>query len=235
MTGNRPSRGKASAATAAAALDDPLEVKERARKAVRSLCKEYPEAVCALVHRTPFELLVATILSAQCTDARVNIVTKDLFKKYAGPEAFAAAPLPTIEKAIQSTGFFRNKAKSIKACSTALVEQYGGKVPQDLDSLVELPGVGRKTANVVLGVAFGKAAGVVVDTHVGRVSRRLGLTSNDDPVKVETDLMQLLPKKEWIDFSHRMIYHGRQVCIARRPRCEVCVMRSFCPRIGVEP
>jgi endonuclease-3 len=213
---------------------DRTEAKQRAMKVARALRKEYPKAVCALVHRTPFELLVATILSAQCTDERVNIVTKELFKKYVGPEAFAAAPLPAIEKAIQSTGFFRNKAKSIKACSTALVEQYGGKVPQDLESLVGLAGVGRKTANVVLGVAFGKATGVVVDTHVGRLSRRLGLTAHDDPVKVEADLMELLPRKEWIDFSHRMIYHGRQVCVARRPRCESCVMLSFCPRIGVE-
>jgi len=234
MTSRRSARSKTAASTAAAALADPAEVKQRAGKVVRALRKEYPDAVCALVHRSPFELLIATILSAQCTDERVNIVTKDLFKKYPGPEAFAAAPLPAIEKAIQSTGFFRNKAKSIKACSTALVEQYGGNVPQDLESLVNLAGVGRKTANVVLGVAFGKATGLVVDTHVGRVSRRLGLTASDDPVKVEADLMSLLPKKEWIDFSHRMIYHGRRVCIARRPRCEVCVMRSFCPRIGVD-
>jgi len=234
MTSRRSARSKTAASTAAAALADPAEVKQRAGKVVRALRKEYPDAVCALVHRSPFELLVATILSAQCTDERVNIVTKDLFKKYPGPEAFAAAPLPAIEKAIQSTGFFRNKAKSIKACSTAIVEQYDGHVPQDLESLVKLPGVGRKTANVVLGVAFGKATGLVVDTHVGRVSRRLGLTASDDPVKVEAELMQLLPKKEWIDYSHRMIYHGRRVCVARRPRCEVCVMRSFCPRIGVD-
>lgn len=220
-------------ATAGRAPQGPAELKKQAGRVVRSLRKEYPEAVCALVHRNPFELLVATILSAQCTDVRVNIVTKDLFKKYPNPAAFAAAPLPAIEKAIKSTGFFRSKAKSIKACSTALVEEYGGKVPQDLDALVGLAGVGRKTANVVLGVAFGKTTGVVVDTHVGRLSRRLGLTTNDDAVKVESDLMKLLPKKEWIDFSHRMIYHGRQVCLARRPRCEACVMLSFCPRIGV--
>jgi endonuclease-3 len=212
----------------------PGELKKQASRVVRALRKEYPEAVCALVHRNPFELLVATILSAQCTDERVNIVTKDLFKKYSGPAAFAQAPLGDIAKAIKSTGFFRSKAKSIKACSTALVEQYGGKVPQDLDSLVALAGVGRKTANVVLGVAFGKAVGVVVDTHVGRLSRRLGLTAQVDAVKVEAELMAILPKKEWIDFSHRMIYHGRQVCIARRPRCEACVMASFCPKIGVE-
>jgi endonuclease-3 len=215
-------------------LGDSKDIKQRAGKVVRQLGKEYPEAVCALVHRSPFELLVATILSAQCTDERVNLVTPALFKKYPDAAAFAAAPISSIEKAIQSTGFFRNKAKSIKACSIALVERHGGEVPSDLESLVELAGVGRKTANVVLGVAFGKAAGVVVDTHVGRLSRRLGLTSNDDPVKVEADLIELLPKKEWIDFSHRMIYHGRRVCVARRPRCEACVMLSFCPRIGLD-
>jgi endonuclease-3 len=234
MTGKKPSRGPSKAAAAVKAAMDPAEVQARAKKVVAALRKEYPDAVCALVHRSPFELLVATILSAQCTDERVNMVTPALFKKYSGPAAFAAAPLPAIEKAIQSTGFFRNKAKSIKACSQALIEHHGGEVPEDLESLVELAGVGRKTANVVLGVAYGKATGVVVDTHVGRLSRRLGLTENTDPVKVEADLMQLLPKKEWIDFSHRMIYHGRQVCIARRPRCEACVMQSFCPKIGVD-
>jgi endonuclease III len=234
MTGKKPLRGPAKAAAVIKATMDPVEVQARGKKVVAALRKEYPDAVCALVHRSPFELLVATILSAQCTDERVNMVTPALFKKYPDPAAFAAAPLPAIEKAIQSTGFFRNKAKSIKACSQALVKNHGGEVPQRLESLVELAGVGRKTANVVLGVAYGKATGVVVDTHVGRLSRRLGLTENDDPVKVEADLMELLPKKEWIDFSHRMIYHGRQVCVARRPRCEACVMQSFCPKIGVD-
>jgi endonuclease-3 len=234
MTGKKPSRSKTAAPTAAAAASDLVALKDRARKVTRNLRQEYPEAACALVHRSPFELLVATILSAQCTDERVNIVTKDLFKKYPDPQAFAAAPLADIEQAIKSTGFFRNKAKNIKACATALVDQYGGALPQYLESLTSLAGVGRKTANVVLGVAFGKATGIVVDTHVGRVSRRLGLTAHDDPVKVEADLMQLLPKKEWIDFSHRMIYHGRRVCVARRPRCASCVMLSFCPQVGVD-
>ncbi|MCG8449258.1 MAG: endonuclease III [Pirellulales bacterium] len=195
---------------------------------------DYPEAPCALVHRTPFQLLVATILSAQCTDERVNLVTKDLFRKYKSPQDFALAPLRQIEKAIQSTGFFRNKAKNIKACSTELVENYKGKVPQELDALVSLAGVGRKTANVVLGTAFGLATGVVVDTHVGRLSRRLGLTQQKNAEKVEQDLMQLLPKKEWIEFSHRMIYHGRAVCSARRPLCDACSMKRFCPRIGLD-
>ncbi|MCC6494079.1 MAG: endonuclease III [Pirellulales bacterium] len=234
MAGNRSSTATEGLPPAPAPPVEAAARKRQAGQIVRYLAKEYPEAACALVHRNPFELLVATILSAQCTDERVNLVTKDLFKKYPDAEAFAAAPLAAIEKAIKSTGFFRNKAKSIKACSTALVEQYGGDVPQELASLVRLAGVGRKTANVVLGVAFGQATGVVVDTHVGRLSRRLGLTAETDAVKVEAELMHLLPKKEWIDFSHRMIYHGRQVCLARRPRCESCVMLSICPRVGVE-
>jgi endonuclease-3 len=236
MTGRKPARSKATAAPPKdkpQPLGSPVDVKRRAGQVVRALKKEYPEVHCALVHNSPFELLVATILSAQCTDVRVNIVTPALFKKYPDPVAFAAAPLPAIEKAIQSTGFFRSKAKSIKAASTAIVDEHGGEVPDTLEELVNLAGVGRKTANVVLGVAFGKATGVVVDTHVGRLSRRLGLTANDDPVKVEADLMAIIPKKEWIDFSHRLIAHGRQVCIARKPKCEVCVMNDFCPRIGV--
>lgn len=207
--------------------------KRHAAKVLRRLKADYPEAPCALNHKTPFQLLIATILSAQCTDERVNIVTKDLFRKYKQPADFAAAPLGDIEKAVQSTGFFRNKAKNIKACSTALLEQHGGKLPQDLDSLVRLAGVGRKTANVVLGTAFGLATGVVVDTHVGRLSRRLGLTSERDAVKVERDLIRLLPKKEWIQFSHRMIHHGRAICSARRALCEDCSMKRFCPKVGV--
>ena len=207
--------------------------KRHAAKVVRRLKADYPEAPCALNHKTPFQLLIATILSAQCTDERVNLVTKDLFRKYKKPADFVAAPLKDIEKAVQSTGFFRNKAKNIKACSAELLELHGGQVPQDLDSLVALAGVGRKTANVVLGTAFGLATGVVVDTHVGRLSRRLGLTTAKDAVKVERELMDLLPKKEWIEFSHRMIYHGRAVCSARKPLCDECSMKRFCPRIGV--
>ena len=208
--------------------------KLHAAKILRRLKADYPEAPCALNHRSPFQLLIATILSAQCTDVRVNLVTKDLFRKYKNPADFAAAPLKEIEKGVQSTGFFRNKAKNIKACSTAILEEHGGKVPQDLESLVSLAGVGRKTANVVLGTAFGLATGVVVDTHVGRLSRRLGLTLAKDAVKVERELMPLLPKREWIQFSHRMIHHGRAICSARKPSCEECSMRRFCPRIGVE-
>jgi endonuclease-3 len=239
MTGKRGSKGRAPAASVAApaatSRTERTALKQRAAKIVRVLAKEYPDAACALLHHSPFELLVATILSAQCTDQRVNMVTPALFKKYPGPEAFARAPIAAIEKAIQSTGFFRNKAKSIKACSTTLVEEHGGDVPRDLEALVALPGVGRKTANVVLGVAYGIPSGVVVDTHVGRISRRLGLTRHDDAVKVESDLMELLPQKAWIDFSHRMIQHGRKICIARRPKCDVCALASLCPRIGVTP
>ena len=210
------------------------EAKRHAAKVVRRLKADYPIAECALVHDTPLQLLVATILSAQCTDARVNIVTKDLFKKYPTAADLARVPLPELERAVQSTGFFRNKAKNIKACCQMLVEKYDGEVPQDLDALVELPGVGRKTANVVLGTAFGMPTGVVVDTHVGRLSQRLGLTRHKDPVKIERDLIELLPKREWIAFSHRMIYHGRQICVARRPKCEQCSMNKFCPQIGVK-
>jgi endonuclease-3 len=215
------------------AAESPAVLKARTAQIVKELAKEYPDAQCALHHKDAFQLLVATILSAQCTDERVNLVTPELFKKYSTPAAFVAAPIEAIEKAIQSTGFFRNKAKSIKAASQSLVEKHGGKVPQELDAMVELAGVGRKTANVVLGVAYGKATGVVVDTHVGRLSRRLGLTKNDDPVKVEADLMAILPQSEWIDFSHRLIHHGRRICQARKPKCDACVLDDLCPKIGV--
>jgi endonuclease-3 len=178
-------------------------------------------------------LLVATILSAQCTDERVNQVTTELFREYPGPAQIARVSLPVLEKRIQSTGFFRNKAKNIKACCTQLVELYDGKVPRELAQLVRLPGVGRKTANVVLGTAYGLPTGVVVDTHVARVSRRLGLTKATDPVKIEQDLMALLPRREWIMFSHRLIHHGRRICQARKPKCEDCCLAKWCPRIGV--
>ena len=210
------------------------ELKKHAAKIVAQLKKDFPDADCALVHQTPFQLLIATILSAQCTDERVNIVCKDLFKKYKQPADFAAAPLGDIEQAVKSTGFFRNKAKNIKACSAELVDTYKGKVPKDLDALVGLAGVGRKTANVVLGTAYGIPTGVVVDTHVGRLSWRMGLTTQTDAVKVEQDLMQLVPQDEWIGFSHRMILHGRQVCQARKPDCPNCSLQRICPKIGVK-
>lgn len=209
------------------------ERKKQAKKVLRRLAADYADAECALVHRSPYELLIATILSAQCTDERVNIVTKDLFAKLPTAADIAAAPIGKLEKLIQSTGFFRNKAKNIKACSQALVDDHDGQVPQDLDILVKLPGVGRKTANVVLGTAYGIPTGVVVDTHVGRLSRRLGLTDQTDAVKVERDLMQVLPKPQWINFSHRMIHHGRAVCNARKAKCNECSMKKFCPQIGV--
>lgn len=200
---------------------------------LKRLKADYPKVRCALNYENPFQLLIATILSAQCTDVRVNLVTQDLFSKYRTPLKLAQAPLKDIEKCIHSTGFFRNKAKNLKACSVALLEQHEGKVPRQLEDLVALPGVGRKTANVVLGTAYGLATGVVVDTHVGRLSRRLGLTHELNPVKIERDLMELLPKKEWIAFSHRIIYHGRAVCKARKPLCDNCSMQKFCPRLGI--
>ncbi|MEQ8846264.1 endonuclease III [Botrimarina sp.] len=212
--------------------DDPSR-KAQARRVLRRLKADYPDAVCALRFDTPVQLLVATILSAQCTDERVNQVTEKLFAACPTAEDLAALPLPELEAYIKPTGFFRNKAKNIHACCTELVERHGGEVPRTLEELTPLAGVGRKTANVVLGTAYGIASGVVVDTHVGRLSRRTGLTTETDPVKVERDLMGLLPKSRWVDFSHQMIYHGRRVCDARRPKCEACSMRRFCPRVGV--
>jgi len=207
--------------------------KERTEQIVKLLKRAHPDAHCALNHANAFELLVATILSAQCTDTRVNIVTKDLFRKYKSAAEFAAAPLRDLERAIQSTGFFRMKAKSIKSACADIVEKHGGEVPRDLESLVALRGVGRKTANVVLGTAYGIPSGLVVDTHVTRLGRRLGLTRHTDAVKIERDLMAQIPKREWIDFSHRLIAHGRQICLARKPRCEICPLADVCPKIGV--
>ena len=211
------------------------DLKRQASRVLRRLRADYPDAACALHFESPLQLLIATILSAQCTDQRVNMVTPGLFKKYPTAAHLARVRLPTLEKAVQSTGFFRNKAKNIKACCQMLVERYDGEVPKDLEALVELPGVGRKTANVVLGTAFGLASGVVVDTHVGRISKRLGLTLADskDAIRIERDLMTILPKRQWVDYSHRMIHHGRAVCVARKPKCEACSMFIFCPKEGV--
>ncbi len=211
------------------------DAKRYAAQVVRRLRKAYGDAECALTFRNPLELLIATILSAQCTDQRVNLVTPALFGKYPTAADYAAAPLAELERAIQSTGFFRNKARNIQACCRQLVDRFGGQVPQDLESLVELPGVGRKTANVVLGTAFGLASGVVVDTHVGRLSHRLGLTTHTNAEKIERDLIELLPPREWIGFSHRMIHHGRRICVARRPKCDECPLDDICPRNGVAP
>ena len=188
----------------------------------------YPEVETQLFHENPFQLLVATILSAQCTDKQVNQVTPLLFDRFKTPADFAAAPLKSIEKLIRPTGFFHNKAKNIKNCAKSLVKEHGGLVPQSLDELVKLPGVGRKTANVVLGAAFG-IPGVVVDTHVGRISNRLGLSQNKNPVKIEFDLMDIIPRREWNDFCLRLIFFGRSTCSARKPKCPLCPLKKLCP------
>lgn len=192
------------------------------------LAKTYPGVVCALTHRNAWELTVATILSAQCTDVRVNLVTPALFKTFPTPKAMAAASLPEIEELIRTTGFFRNKAKSIKAAAQLVVNEFGGKIPQTMEEILRLPGVARKTANVVLGSWYGIALGVVVDTHVMRLSRRLELTKETSPEKIERDLMKLLPQDRWINFSHELIHHGRQVCVARKPRCVDCTLEKLC-------
>ena len=196
---------------------------------IERLYARFPEAKCALDHRDPLQLLVATILSAQCTDGRVNIVTKTLFKRYRSAKDYAAANPATFEKEIQSTGFFRNKTRSILGMANALLGRHGGKVPATMDELTELPGVGRKTANVILGTAFGKNEGVVVDTHVGRIAKRLRLTRHTDPVKIERDLMKVVPRAEWTQFAHTLIHHGRAICAARQPKCEICPIADLCP------
>ena len=207
---------------------------DRAMKIIAALRRTYPTAHCELNFSSPLQLLIATILSAQCTDRRVNIVTKELFKKYRSARDFADAPLKEIEAAVKTTGFFRNKAKNIKACCAALVEKFGGEVPRRMDELHALAGVGRKTANVVLGNAFGINVGVVVDTHVTRLSNRLGLAKGTDAVKLEQDLMQLVPQNDWTLFSHWLIWHGRRRCVARRPDCAHCEIKSLCPQIGLK-
>lgn len=213
--------------------------KARTRKIIARLKKAYPGAKCSLNHSNPLELLIATILSAQCTDERVNIVTADLFRKYRSCADYLMVPTSELQSDIRTTGFFRNKTKSIQGTCKALNEKYSGRVPETMEALLELPGVARKTANVVLGNAFGIASGVVVDTHVSRLSQRLGLTANKPPEKIERDLVELVPKKDWIDFSHMLIYHGRRVCKARKPLCEKCVVEKYCPssrlKTGAEP
>lgn len=209
------------------------DAKARAAEVAAALAQSYPDADCALTPRDPFQLLAATILSAQCTDERVNAVTPVLFRRAATPAAMAATPVEEIEDIIRSTGFFRNKAKHLKAMAEAIEREHGGVVPRDLEALTKLPGVGRKTANVVLGVAFGTAVGVVVDTHVKRLCGRLGLTESRDPVKIERDLMAALPPSEWVAISHRLIAHGRAACRARKPDCPRCPLAALCPRRGV--
>ncbi len=217
----------------ASANDIPTEPStRRARATVRELARLYPEARCSLDFASPVQLLVATILSAQCTDTRVNKVTPALFARFADAHAFAAAEQGELEDLIRTTGYFRNKAKNIIRCCRQIVEHHAGEVPRSLDALVALAGIGRKTANVVLGHAFG-LAGIPVDTHVGRLTRRLGLTTHTNPVKIERDLNALIPKKDWSLFGLRLIYHGRKVCLARKPRCEKCSLAGMCPKVGV--
>lgn len=211
----------------------PAATRQRAEALYRAMRQLYPQARCALHHTNPFQLLVATILSAQCTDVRVNMVTPRLFARYPTPQAMAAASLQELQQQIRSTGFFRNKAQSLKQSSEMLVRDFGGRVPDSMEELLKLPGVARKTANVVLGNAFGKNEGVVVDTHVARVSARLGLTRHADPVKIERDLMALFPQRQWTMLAHLLIGHGRAICVARKPRCEVCPVLKLCPRVGV--
>jgi len=206
----------------------------RTKKIIAGVQKTYPDAHCELNFANPLQLLIATILSAQCTDKRVNIVTAGLFKKYRSAKDFADADLAELEEAIKTTGFFRNKAKNIQACCRALVEKHAGEVPRTMDELFALDGVGRKTANVVLGNAFGINVGVVVDTHVTRLANRLGLTKQTDAVKIEQELMALVPREDWTLFSHWLIWHGRRRCYARKPDCDHCEIKKYCPQIGVE-
>lgn len=201
---------------------------ERVAAILRALDEAYPNAECALHHRSPWELLVATILSAQCTDVRVNMVTPELFRRFPTPEAMAAATLDQIQEKIKATGFFRNKAKSIQGAARTMIADFGGKVPETLAELITVPGAARKTANVVLGVSFGKAEGIVVDTHVFRISRRLGLAKGNTPQKVEQELMQVIPCDRWIAFSHQIIHHGRRACVARNPKCSACNLEPLC-------
>jgi len=213
--------------------------KQRTRRIIRLLKQAYPDAKCTLNHSNAFELLIATILSAQCTDDRVNIVTADLFRKYRKAQDYLTVSPTELQKDIRTTGFFRNKAKSIQGTARVLAEQYSGRVPKTIEELLELPGVARKTANVVLGNAFGVTSGIVVDTHVTRLSRRLGLTKHKQAEKIERDLIELVPRKDWVIFSHLLIAHGRKVCKARNPLCSECVIEKLCPssflKTGVVP
>ncbi len=209
--------------------------KKHARKVITRLRKRYPVAECALLHETPFQLLAATILSAQCTDERVNSVTPKLFQKFPDAESLAKATQSQVEKIVKSLGFFRAKAKNLRGMAQRLVEEYDSELPRTVEELIKLPGVGRKTANVLLGTAYGIPSGVVVDTHVRRISNLLGLTESQNPEIIERELCEVLPKKEWINYSHRLIHHGRQICIARRPQCTDCPLLKICPRVGLEP
>ncbi|HEY4980197.1 MAG TPA: endonuclease III, partial [Candidatus Acidoferrum sp.] len=215
---------RSAAKTGKAAITDP----KRVLAILAGLDAAYPEATCELTHQNAFQLLISTILSAQCTDVRVNQVTQELFKKYKTPEDFAYATPSELEQVIRPTGFFRNKTKSIMGASKVLLEKFNGQVPRTMDELLTIPGVARKTGNVVLGTAYGIASGVVVDTHVMRLSQRLDLSRNDDPKKIEQDLVAILPQDKWIQFSHQLIWHGRRVCAARKPKCEICNLEKLC-------
>ncbi len=207
--------------------------KKRTGEIIERLIKEYPDAHCALVHANAFELLIATILSAQCTDERVNVVTANLFRKYRNPQDYLEVSPEELERDIHSTGFFRNKAKNIRGACEKITKDFGGEIPRSMEELLTLNGVARKTANVVLGNAFGIASGVVVDTHVSRLSNRLGLTEQTVPEKIEKDLQQIVPEKDWIMFPHWLISHGRKICQARKPKCPECVLNDICPKVGV--
>jgi endonuclease-3 len=202
--------------------------KKRVRAVLRILRREFPDSKCSLKHKNGFQLLIATILSAQCTDARVNLVTPDLFKQFPTARDFAEAPLPEIEEAIRSTGFYKNKSKAIQGACRAIIEEHRGKMPKSMDKMVKLPGVGRKTANVVLGNVYGKPDGVVVDTHVSRITRKLGLTDQKDANKIERQLNEIVPKRDWVDFAHLFIDHGRKTCKARAPQCDECPIYKHC-------
>lgn len=212
----------------AEALAPLADRRRKARAVIKALRAEFPDTRCSLEHADGWQLLVATILSAQCTDARVNLVTPGLFELFPTPADFAAAPIEEIEDAVRSTGFYRNKAKSLQGAARALIERYEGRLPEDIDELVTVPGCGRKTANVVLGEVYGKPAGVVVDTHVGRISRKLGLTDQDDPVKAERQLNECVPQPDWRDYGHLIIDHGRRTCTARAPKCDNCNLFRWC-------
>jgi endonuclease-3 len=228
-------KAKAAAPAAAKRSGVPADIHTQVKQILRGLAKTYPDATCALKHENAYQLLVATILSAQCTDERVNMVTPSLFAKYPDVRALAKADQSELEAMIRSTGFFRAKATSLRGMARGVVENFGGEIPRNLEDLITLPGVGRKTANVVLGTVWGIAVGVVVDTHVKRISNLLGLTKSSNPEQIEQDLMQLIPQSEWVDFSHRLIHHGRRICIARRPQCPICPLLHCCQRVGLPP
>jgi endonuclease-3 len=230
--GVRPARRPGRGGRVRVARETPDARQRRARAIARALGKAYPDAWCALRHRSPWELLVATILSAQCTDEMVNRVTPELFATFETPQALAAASPERVEQLIKRTGFFRQKTRAIRATARTIVERHGGEVPAEMAALCALPGIGRKTANVVLGTTFGKPA-IFVDTHVRRLAGRLGLTVEDDPDKIERDLQSLLHPRDWTAFAHRLIHHGRRICVARRPRCSICPLAALCPQVGV--